>query len=206
MALNLRQIEVFRAVMTTGSISGAAQALHVSQPAVSRLLSYTESKIGFALFERIKGRLYATPEAKRLFREVENVYAGVQRVNELAHDLAERRRGFLHVMSSPSIGQRLVPQAIADFRAQHADVHVTLSFQNYGQMKDRLLDMKAERAFHQHHALPGGGCRHHAHLIVCQPDVRRPRHAHRHAGRGRISGRRHSGRRERCGLRAAPFG
>jgi len=68
----------------------------------------------------------------------------VQRVNELAHDLAERRRGFLHVMSSPSIGQRLVPQAIADFRAHHADVHVTLSFQNYGQMKDRLLDMKAD--------------------------------------------------------------
>lgn len=144
MSLNLRQIEVFRAVMTTGSISGAAQMLHVSQPAVSRLLSYTEGKIGFALFERIKGRLYATPEAKRLFREVENVYAGVQRVNELAHELAERRGGVLHVMSSPSIGQWLIPQAIADFRLVHSDAHVTLSFQNYLQMKERLLDLKAD--------------------------------------------------------------
>ena len=143
-SLNLRQIEIFRAVMSTGSISGAAQMLHVSQPAVSRLLSYTESKIGFALFERIKGRLYSTPEAKRLFREVENVYAGVQRVNELAHDLAERRHGFLHVLSSPSIGQWLIPRAIADFRLAHDDVHVTLGFQNYQQMKDRLLDMKAD--------------------------------------------------------------
>ena len=144
MSMNLRQIEVFRAVMSTGSISGAAQMLHVSQPAVSRLLSYTEGKIGFALFERIKGRLYATPEAKRLFREVEGVYAGVQRVNELAHELAERRRGFLHVMSSPSIGQWLIPQAISNFRVGHADVHVTLSFQNYAQVKDRLLDLKAD--------------------------------------------------------------
>jgi DNA-binding transcriptional LysR family regulator len=144
MSMNLRQIEVFRAVMSTGSISGAAQMLHVSQPAVSRLLSYTEGKIGFALFERIKGRLYATPEAKRLFREVEGVYAGVQRVNELAHELAERRRGFLHVMSSPSIGQWLIPQAISTFRVGHADVHVTLSFQNYAQVKDRLLDLKAD--------------------------------------------------------------
>jgi DNA-binding transcriptional LysR family regulator len=144
MSLNLRQIEVFRAVMSTGSISGAAQMLHVSQPAVSRLLSYTEGKIGFALFERIKGRLYATPEAKRLFREVENVYAGVQRVNELAHDLAERRRGFLHVMSSPSIGQTLVPRAVARFRERHPDVHLTLTFQHYAPMKDRLLEMKAD--------------------------------------------------------------
>jgi len=143
-SLNLRQIEVFRAVMSTGSISGAAGMLHVSQPAVSRLLSYTEGKIGFALFERIKGRLYATPEAKRLFREVEKVHAGVQRVNELAHDLAACRRGFLHLMSSPSIGQALIPQAIARFREQHADVHVTFSFQNYPQMMQRLLDQKAD--------------------------------------------------------------
>src|SRR3546814_17260281 len=71
MSLNLRQIEVFRAVMSTGSISGASKVLHVSQPAVSRLLSYTETRVGFPLFERIKGRLYATPEAKRLFREVD---------------------------------------------------------------------------------------------------------------------------------------
>ncbi|CAJ3076526.1 LysR family transcriptional regulator [Burkholderia pseudomallei] len=63
MRLNLRQIEVFRAIMLTGSISGAAKLLHVSQPAVSRLISYAEQRLGLALFERIKGRLYPTPEA-----------------------------------------------------------------------------------------------------------------------------------------------
>ena len=57
MAFNLRQIEVFRAVMITGSIRGAAQLLFVSQPAVSRLLSHTEARVGFPLFERIRGRL-----------------------------------------------------------------------------------------------------------------------------------------------------
>lgn len=144
MSMNLRQIEVFRAVMSAGSISGAAAILHVSQPAVSRLLSYTEAKIGFALFERVKGRLFATPEAKRLLREVEAVYLGVQRVNELAQDLAERRHGFVHVMSSPSIGQALIPAAIAEFRARHAEVHVSFSFQNYTQMKERLLNQQAD--------------------------------------------------------------
>ena len=115
MQLNLRQIEVFRAVMTTGSISGAAKLLFVSQPAVSRLLSHTEQRLGFALFERIKGRLYPTPESRQLFREVETVYAGVRRVGELASELSERRSGILHLVSSPSIGHMLVSLTISRF-------------------------------------------------------------------------------------------
>jgi DNA-binding transcriptional LysR family regulator len=144
MALNLRQIEVFRAVMTTGSISGASKVLHVSQPAVSRLLSYTETRIGFALFERIKGRLYATPEAKRLFREVDQVYLGVQRVNEVASSLAERRQGSLNIVSSPSIGHMLIPQAIASLCARHADARVSFQFLNYAPLQEKLLNHQAD--------------------------------------------------------------
>ncbi len=144
MSMNLRQIEVFRAVMTTGSISGASHLLHVSQPAVSRLLSHTESRLGFGLFERIKGRLYATPEAKRLIREVENVYLGVQRVSELAHDLAENRQGALHVVSSPSIGHTLVPQVITRFREANADVHVSFEFLGFSHLQERLLKRQAD--------------------------------------------------------------
>jgi DNA-binding transcriptional LysR family regulator len=66
--LNLRQIEVFRATMLTGSISSAAKMLHVSSPAVSRLISNTEQRLGLTFFKRIKGRLYPTPEARRLFQ------------------------------------------------------------------------------------------------------------------------------------------
>lgn len=142
--LNLRQIEVFRAVMSTGSISGASKVLHVSQPAVSRLLSYTESRIGFPLFERIKGRLYATPEAKRLFREVDHVYLGVQRVNEVAHSLAERRQGVLNIVSSPSIGHMLIPEAIAKLSARCSDVNVTFQFLNYAPLQERLLSHQAD--------------------------------------------------------------
>ena len=144
MVLNLRQIEIFRAVMTTGSISGASQLLFVSQPAVSRLLSHTEQRIGFPLFERIKGRLYSTPEAKKLFHEVESVYQAVQRVHELAQDLSQHRSGILNIVSSPSIGQMIVPQAIAIFRARYPDVKVTLQCLNYGHLKERLLNRQAD--------------------------------------------------------------
>src|SRR5690606_28821782 len=77
--LSLRQIEVFRAIMMAGSISGAGRMVHVSQPAVSRVLALTEARLGYPLFERAKGRLLPTPEARRLYQEVEHVYGGIQR-------------------------------------------------------------------------------------------------------------------------------
>lgn len=144
MKLNLRQIEIFRAVMTTGSISGASQLLFVSQPAVSRLLSHTEQRVGFALFERIKGRLYATPEAKKLIHEVDLVYQGVQRVNELAADLAKNRTGILNIVSSQSVGQTLIPRALALFQAQHTDVKLTFQCLGYSYLKERLLSHRAD--------------------------------------------------------------
>jgi DNA-binding transcriptional LysR family regulator len=144
MTLNLRQIEIFRAVMTTGSISGASQLLFVSQPAVSRLLSHTEQRVGFPLFERIKGRLYATPEAKKLFHEVESVYQAVQRVNDLAGDLSKNRSGILNIVSSPSVGQMLIPEALALFKAAHPDVKLTFQCLGYSYLKDRLLHRQAD--------------------------------------------------------------
>ena len=106
MALNLRQIEVFRAIMITGSISGAARFLSVSQPAISRLLAYTEDRLALRLFERVRGRVQPTPEAKRLFREVEHIHEGVTRVNELAEELRARGAGGGSRAPSPTVTPR----------------------------------------------------------------------------------------------------
>ncbi len=146
MAFNLRQIEVFRAVMITGSIRGAAQLLFVSQPAVSRLLSHTEARVGFPLFERIRGRLFATPEAKKLFHEVEQVYAGVKRVNELARELSEHQEGILNLVASPSVGQAVIPLAMAEFRHSNPQVKLTFQYLGHTPLTERLLNRQADLA------------------------------------------------------------
>lgn len=146
MSFNLRQIEVFRAVMITGSIRGAAQLLCVSQPAVSRLLSHTETRVGFPLFERIRGRLHATPEAKKLFHQVEEVYAGVKRVNELARDLKEHQEGILNFVSSPSVGQLVVPLAMAEYRHLNPQVKLTFQYLALPPLMERLLNRQADLA------------------------------------------------------------
>jgi DNA-binding transcriptional LysR family regulator len=124
MLLNLRQIEVFRAIMITGSISGAARLLSVSQPAISRLLAYTEDRLKLRLFSRVRGRVQPTPEALRLFAEVEQLHQGVLRINDLADELRERGIGSVRVVASPSAAQTLVPAAVATLRQKNPELRV----------------------------------------------------------------------------------
>lgn len=144
--MNLRQIEVFRAVMLTGSITGAAQLLHISQPAVSRLIAYTELRLGFKLFQRIKGRVTATPEAYKLYAEVETLYEGVQRVDALSRDLADQTRGVLKVVCSPTLAYSLLPLAMAQFAADHPNVLLKLDALLVGPLVDSLLAQRADLA------------------------------------------------------------
>ena len=71
--MRLRHIEVFHAIMQAGTISGAAQLLHISQPAVTKVLQHCELQLGMPLFDRVRGKLYPTPEAQRLFVEIDKL-------------------------------------------------------------------------------------------------------------------------------------
>lgn len=147
MKFNLRQIEVFRAIMVTGSISGAARLLSVSQPAISRLLAYTEDRLKMRLFERIKGRVQPTPEARRLFAEVEDVHRGVLRINDLAQELRRRGTGALHVVASPSIAQAIVPAAIHRFRRNYPDVFIEMEILTLRELVDRVGARRVDIGF-----------------------------------------------------------
>jgi DNA-binding transcriptional LysR family regulator len=111
--MNLRQIEVFRAVMSTGSTTDAARLLHVSQPGVSRLIRHLEVRLGVALFERRQGRLVATPEAHSLHVEIERVYRGVKHVQDVAAHLKFGTLSTLRVLSSANTALQVVPRCIA---------------------------------------------------------------------------------------------
>mgnify|MGYP001037429487 CR=1 FL=1 len=120
--MRLRHIEVFHAVKRTGSISGAAQLLGVSQPAASKVLRHAEDQLGFKLFRRIKGRLYPTHEAEILFAEVEKVYRDLEMVRSVARNLRLGTTGHLRVGGLPGLGLGLLPHAISRLRAASPNV------------------------------------------------------------------------------------
>lgn len=117
--MNLRQIEVFRAVMNTGTITDAARLLHVSQPGVSRLVRHLELRLAVDLFQRHRGRLVPTPEARILHEEIERAYRGVQHVQDVAQQLRFGIQGTLRVVSSANTALQLVPQAVAELGARY---------------------------------------------------------------------------------------
>ncbi len=120
--INLRHIEVFHAVYQTGSLSGAARLLGVSQPSVSKVLRHAESRLGFPLFRIVKGRLIATDEAHLLFEEANAVQARVATLHEAAKNLKRADQGRIRVALIHSLGLGIVPQAIARFAARYPRV------------------------------------------------------------------------------------
>lgn len=109
--MNLRHLEVFRHVMQTGTVRGAAAVLRVSDAAASKLLSTAERRLGLVLFERTKGRLVPTPEARRLYEDVEQLWHRVERIEALTQSLIKATGGTLNLAISPSFGVTVVPRA-----------------------------------------------------------------------------------------------
>ena len=115
MLLNPRQFEAFRLVMLRGSVTGAALALKISQPAVSRLIRDLEVRSGIKLFERRGNHLLPTPEASLLLTEVERYAYGIQAISTFAEDLHKRRRGMLRVVALPAMAMGFLPRFVASF-------------------------------------------------------------------------------------------
>lgn len=146
--MRLRHIEVFNAVMQTGSVSAAARLINVTQPAVSRTLQHAELQLGFALFERARGRLTPTNEAMALFPHVEKLYEQLDEVQRLAAGL---RHGAvtdrLQVLTVFALSREVLPHAVAGFRKKYPQVQVTVQALHTPQVLSGLLLQEADVGF-----------------------------------------------------------
>jgi DNA-binding transcriptional LysR family regulator len=146
MDFRLRQMEIFRSVMLTGSINGAAKLLFISQPAVSRIISHTEQTLGLKLFNRTKGKLIPTPEGVALFRQVDEFYEHAMQVNNFARDLAQGATGTLNLSSSPCLSYTVMPRAIAHFIARYPKIRVIYHTSQLNCMAAEVLSNKVDVA------------------------------------------------------------
>lgn len=125
--LTHRHVAVFRALMTSGSVSAAARALFTSQPTVSRELAHLEQRLGLALFDRVRGRLQPTGAALALFDEVQRSFVGLERIALTAAQLRARQGGQVSVLCLPLFAHSLLPQAWARVRAKSPQAELRLS-------------------------------------------------------------------------------
>jgi DNA-binding transcriptional LysR family regulator len=125
--ISSRQIEAFRMVMLTGSITGAAEALFVTQPAVSRLIQSLEETTGLTFFERRGNHIIPTAEATAFLAEVERSFIGLSRIEAFAQALRDQTAGSLRIAAMPALAGSILTRFAAQFSIRRPDVHISIN-------------------------------------------------------------------------------
>ncbi|NBF06318.1 LysR family transcriptional regulator [Pseudomonas sp. Fl5BN2] len=156
MAISLRHIEVFRAIMQAGSVTGAARLLFTSQPTVSRELARLEALSGLCLFDREGGRLLPTAQAMLLLEEVERAYVGLERINSVAQSIRRFEHGQLSLSCLPLFSQTLLPQVCKHFQAQHPGIGLSITAQESPLLEESLSAQRYDLGLTESEHLPRG--------------------------------------------------
>lgn len=121
-ALNLRQIEIFKAVIDHGTVSRASEVLNISQPAASKLLMQLERENGLKLFDRNKGRLVPTAKGLRLHEEIDRIFVGLRQVESAIDFLKREDQGRLIVGVPPGLTGAFIQRSTMNFLKRNPNV------------------------------------------------------------------------------------
>lgn len=124
--MNMRQCEVFRVVVETGSVTEAAHRLNVTQPAVSKIIAQLEHDLGFRAFLRERRRLVPTREAQALYNEVERAFVSLDYLTRFARDLKGLRQGHIVMGAYHSASSGWLAAVVAGFLRQHEGLSISL--------------------------------------------------------------------------------
>ena len=143
--MNLRQFECLRAIMTTGSMTQAARLIGVSQPSAS-LISNLEHSLGFRLFERVKGRLVATPEAAHFLPDVVRTLDSMDLARQKAKAIKDDKFGDLKIVAYPNIAIDFLPQSVARFLKGNRSIRIQVHARRSEMMSGLLPAMDFDLA------------------------------------------------------------
>ena len=137
--MNLRQLEVFQAVLQTGNMSAAGRLLCITPSAVSKAIAHTELQLGYRLFSRSPAGLTPTPEAQVLATESSHIHRQLEGLRLTARNLARREGGQIRLAAIPSITHEFLPELLQQHAAQHPQVGIEVRTLNQDQMAQALL-------------------------------------------------------------------
>ncbi|PRD15492.1 transcriptional regulator CynR [Pantoea coffeiphila] len=122
----LRHINYFLAVAEHQSFTRAAQALHVSQPALSQQIRQLEAHLGAALFDR-SGRSIRLTDAGVVYLDyARRTLQGLEEGKRAIHDVADLRRGLLRIAVTPTFSSWLIGPLLAAFYQRYPDINVSI--------------------------------------------------------------------------------
>ena len=145
--VNLRQVEVFKAVIEHGTVSSAADALNVSQPAMSKSLAQFEADCELRLFDRVKGRLAPTEQGMRLYAEIDRIFSGVQQVENAIDALHRQVQGRLLIGVMPGLSGAFVQRVVTAFLQVHPGTYCFIEARSSEWIMESLVGRRLDVGF-----------------------------------------------------------
>ena len=178
----LRQLRVFAAVADRGSFSRAAEALHLTQPAVSMQVKALEAQVGLPLFEQIGKRIHLTEAGETLQRLSRTVGDELRAAEEALDAMRGLRQGRLAI-AVVSTAKYVAPPLLARFLSAHPGVALRLAVDNRAEVQRQLTANEVDLAIigrpPEDLAISAAAFAEHPHVAVAPP-------RHPLAGRRRI--------------------
>ncbi|GAB4220089.1 MAG: LysR family transcriptional regulator [Acidobacteriota bacterium] len=125
--MDLRQLEMFQAIVESGSFTRAGERLFVSQSAISRQIKLLEQELGDQIFRRIHRRVHLTPAGEILLRYTRKIFNDLRQMNSEISDLTHLRRGSLHLAGGMSVCTYLFPQLLTEYQRRYPQVALRIA-------------------------------------------------------------------------------
>ena len=145
--MRIRYIEIFYNVMQAGTVKGAADMLHITQPAATRLLQQAEQHVGVPLFQRVKRRLVPTAEAHLLYPEVEQMYLQLDAVRRMVATLRAGTDSLIRVLCVPGLALDWLPGALESWSRSHPQAQVSVRTLHSRQIAESLALREGDVGF-----------------------------------------------------------
>lgn len=145
--MNLRQIEILRAIIRHNTTVAAARVLGLSQPAISNALKAMEEQTGFALFQRVNNRIYPTAEASIIAEDAEALFDLHDKLERRIKDLRESRAGQLRLVATPPLGYGIVTKSIQKTQSLRPKIRTYFDVRRYEGVVNGVESHNAELGF-----------------------------------------------------------
>ncbi len=144
LGISVKQLEVFVAIASTGTVRAAAERLFVTQPAVSMALAELERQLQVQLFDRERGRLHLSPRGKEVLPMAQEVIERIQEIQRQAGGEPLTLTGELRVGASNTVGNYLVGDLLGPFVSRHPLVSLQVSVENTRDIATGLLEHRID--------------------------------------------------------------
>lgn len=144
MNLTQRQLRLFTTTAALGNISRAGEALHISQPALTRALQEFEAQLGVTLFNRTTRKLSLTSEGEHFLPVAQRLLADMGHALQSLQAQARGPHGTVSLAVGTAVGTSVLPAILRDFSQSHPGVRVRLIDDNSAGITQRVARAEAD--------------------------------------------------------------